>query len=176
MHSMVEISHEFLKPVLHPQAVCVDGTFGTGKDSVFFLNQKVKKVIAFEIQKEAIDACTITDPRFILNPAGHENMDEYIQEEIDAIIFNFGYCPGLDPLISTKWQTSCTAVKKGLSLLKQKGRMALVLYPHEQGRIEAEKIESMLSELDAYKYSILKMNLLNQDKSPYIIGIEKREK
>ena len=54
--------------------------------------------------------------------------------------------------------------------------MALVLYPHEQGRIEAEKIESMLSELDAYKYSILKMNLLNQDKSPYIIGIEKREK
>ena len=154
MHSMVEISHEFLKPVLHPQAICVDGTFGTGKDSVFFLNQKVKKV----------------------NPAGHENMDEYIQEEIDAIIFNFGYCPGLDRSISTKWQTSCTAVKKGLSLLKQKGRMALVLYPHEQGRIAAEKIESMLSELDFYKYSILKMNLLNQDKSPYIIGIEKREK
>lgn len=60
--------------------------------------------------------------------------------------------------------------------MKQKGRMALVLYPHEQGRIEAEKIESILSELDAYKYSILKMNLLNQDKSPYIIGIEKREK
>lgn len=33
MKSMVDLSHEFLKPVLHKQAICVDATLGQGKDT-----------------------------------------------------------------------------------------------------------------------------------------------
>ncbi|WP_288001727.1 hypothetical protein [Holdemanella sp.] len=36
MKSMVDLSHEFLKPVLHKQAICVDATLGQGKDTDFF--------------------------------------------------------------------------------------------------------------------------------------------
>ena len=45
MKSMVDLSHEFLKPVLHKQAICVDATLGQGKDTDFFLSQNVHKVV-----------------------------------------------------------------------------------------------------------------------------------
>ena len=51
MKSMVDLSHEFLKPVLHKQAICVDATLGQGKDTDFFLSQNVHKVYGFEIQR-----------------------------------------------------------------------------------------------------------------------------
>ena len=53
MKSMVDISHEFLKPVLHKQSICVDATLGQGKDTDFFLSQNVHKVYGFEIQRMA---------------------------------------------------------------------------------------------------------------------------
>ena len=52
MKSMVELSHDFLLPTLHSQAICIDATLGKGKDAQFFLDHSVKKVYGFEIQKE----------------------------------------------------------------------------------------------------------------------------
>ena len=51
MKSMVDLSHEFLKSVLHKQAICVDATLGQGKDTDFFLSQNVHKVYGLKIQK-----------------------------------------------------------------------------------------------------------------------------
>lgn len=172
MRSFVDLSHDFLKPVLHYQAICVDATLGNGLDSRFFLSQKVKKVIAFEVQQEAIDKSNIQDTHFEVHLMGHEHMDEVIHQEVDAMIFNFGYCPGLDESIHTNVNTSLEAVKKGLALLKKKGRMALVFYPHDQGQQEAQEIENYLMSLDSNQYMILKTKLMNR-KSPYLVGIEK---
>ena len=47
MKSMVDLSHEFLKPVLHKQAICVDATLGQGKDTDFFLSQNVHNLTYF---------------------------------------------------------------------------------------------------------------------------------
>ena len=42
MKSMVEIAHAFLEPCLHRQAVCVDATFGNGKDILFGTRRAVR--------------------------------------------------------------------------------------------------------------------------------------
>lgn len=55
MKSMVDLSHEFLKSVLHKQAICVDATLGQGKDTDFFLSQNVHKVYGFEIQRDVFE-------------------------------------------------------------------------------------------------------------------------
>ncbi|MGM9961972.1 MAG: tRNA (mnm(5)s(2)U34)-methyltransferase [Holdemanella porci] len=175
MRSMVEISHDFLKPALHVQAVCIDATLGNGKDSLFFLNQNVKKVIAFEIQKEAFEKNTIKDIRFKPYLLGHEHMDQVIQGPVDAIVFNFGYCPGLNQDIYTMPNTSVLAIQKGLSFLRKKGRMALVLYPHKEGKREAEGIELFLNSLDTSVYTIVKVSMFSKNDCPYFIGIEKGE-
>ena len=41
MKSMVELSHDFLLPTLHSQAICIDATLGKGKDAQFFLDHSV---------------------------------------------------------------------------------------------------------------------------------------
>lgn len=175
MKSIVEQSHDFLLPVLHRQAICIDATLGHGKDTRFFLNQNTKLVYGFEIQEDVLieTTKTINSKHFKGILDGHENMDQYVQTEVDGIIFNFGYCPGLDNQIMTQAKTSLIAIIKALNLLKTKGRMALVFYPHEQGRQEATLIEDYLMSLSSSVYYVEKRIQLNQVGSPYLIGIEK---
>lgn len=176
MKSMVDLSHEFLLPVLHQGAICVDGTLGHGKDARFFLEQQVLKVYGFEIQEDVFKETTqaIQNKRFCPWLLGHEKIDEVIKGKIDCAIFNFGYCPGGDESITTHSETSLIAIQKTLKLLKKKGRLALVLYPHEEGKKEASCIEEFVSSLDFNQYSVMKMKLMNQKQSPYLIGIEKK--
>ena len=176
MKSMVEMSHEFLKPALHTQAICIDATIGNGKDSQFFLHQNVRKVYGFEIQKDVLETvqAKITDSRWHPILSGHENMDQYVKEEVDAIVFNFGFCPNGKPNITTLPKTSTIAVQKALQLLKRKGRMALVLYPHQYGKEEQHDIESMLHDLSNHDFQIEKVQSINVDEMPYMIAIEKR--
>lgn len=175
MKSVVEQSHDFLYECLHKGAVCIDATLGHGKDTKFFLEHHVKKVYGFEIQKDIIEKTTkdIDNDRLTAIFDGHQNMDQYISEDVDAIIFNFGYCPNTDSMITTTKDTSLTAVKKALELLKKKGRMALVMYPHQEGQQEARSIEEYLNSLDPHRYYIEKRFQLNQSNSPYLIDIEK---
>lgn len=175
MKSAVEQSHEFLKPCLHKGAVCIDATLGHGKDALFFLKNRVRKVYGFEIQEEVYLETKeqIQMHGFVPLWAGHETMDKYVKEEVDVIVFNFGYCPYFDSSIKTQTDTSLIAVQKGLSLLKKKGRMALVFYPHEEGKEEARIIESYLETLDPRSFYIEKRIQCNQMNSPYLIGIEK---
>ena len=169
---MVYSSHQFLLPVLHKQAICIDATMGNGKDTLFFLKQNVHTVYAFEIQKEVYTntVSKIENRRFKPYCIGHERMDEYVHKEVDAIVFNFGYCPGFDSSITTTLKTSLVAVEKAISLLKQKGRLALVFYPHEEGLKEAKEIENQLrirKDINCIKIETFKEN------SPYLIGVEK---
>ena len=171
MKSMVALSHEFLKPALHPQAVCIDATLGNGKDTRFFLEHKVGHVYGFEIQKEIFERTVKDlDPRkFTGMRMSHESIDQIHQA--DAIVFKFGYCPGADPDITTLAKTSVTAVEKAIKILRRKGRMALVFYPHPQGVEESRAIEAVL-----VKYtdtcSMIRIEQIGKE-SPYMIGIEK---
>ena len=173
---MVELSHEFLKPVLHAQAICIDATIGNGKDSMFFLNQNVRKVYGFEIQEDILEKTKehVADVRWIPILEGHEKMMNYVHEEVDAILFNFGYCPNGNETITTLPSTSLEAVKQALMLLKRKGRLVLVLYPHQYGNEEQETIESYLETLSQHDFQIYKIQALNVKQMPYMIGIEKR--
>ncbi len=175
MKSIVEQSHDFLLPCLHKGAICIDATLGNGKDTIFFLNHKVKKVYGFEIQEDILKFTLniINNDKLIGILDGHEKMLNYVKEEIDAIIFNFGYCPDSDSDITTLPDTSLIAVKNALNTLKHKGRMVLVMYPHDQGRKEAELIEDYLKQVDHHLFYIEKSYQLNQDNSPYLIQIEK---
>ena len=154
MKSMVDLSHEFLKPVLHKQAICVDATLGQGKDTDFFLSQNVHKVYGFEIQRDVFESTKerLDDQRTCFYNVGHEHMKEYIHEEVDAILFNFGYFPKGDLKITTQSSSSVSAVRQALNLLKVKGRMALVMYPHDTGKEEAICVEEFLkTQTSVYK-------------------------
>lgn len=174
MKSMVDLSHEFLKPALHKQAICVDATLGQGKDTDFFLSQNVRIVYGFEIQRDVFESTKerLDDQRTCFYNVGHEHMEEYIHEEVDAILFNFGYFPKGDPKITTQSSSSVSAVRQALNLLKVKGRMALVMYPHESGQEEAKCMEQFLKTQTTIQ--VQKVQNLLVDHCPYLLLIEKR--
>lgn len=174
MKSMVDLSHEFIRPVLHKQAICVDATSGQGKDTDFFLSQNVHKVYGFEIQKDVFESTKkrLGNQRTCFFHVGHEYMQDYIHEEVDAILFNFGYFPKGDPKITTQSSSSVSAVKQALHLLKVKGRMALVMYPHESGQEEAKCMEQFLKTQTTIQ--VQKVQNLLVDHCPYVLLIEKR--
>ena len=174
MKSMVDLSHEFLKPVLHKQAICVDATLGQGKDTDFFLSQNVRRIYGFEIQRDVFESTKkrLGNQRTCFFHVGHEYMQDYIHEEVDAIIFNFGYFPSGNHDITTHSSSSVSAVKQALSLLKVKGRMALVMYPHDTGKEEAICVEEFLKTQTTIQ--VQKVQNLLVDHCPYLLLIEKR--
>lgn len=177
MKSMVEISHHFLKPALHKQAIAIDATLGQGKDSLFFLNCQAAKVYAFEIQKDLVDLARqkIQDDRFTVFEKGHETMLETLSFEkraVDAVIFNFGWDPGQKKGIVSNPDTSLKAVLSALTLLKHKGRMALVFYPHLEGVEEKRQILDALQVCEDLE--ILLVDCAFKNNAPSLALIEKK--
>lgn len=161
MKSMVQNSHEFLKEVLHPQAIVIDATLGAGKDSAFFLQQSLSKLFCFEVDKTALEegkqkienvkAKRSKPVEVSVLHRSHDQMFPLLAEyqgKVDAIVFNFGWYPG-DPARShTTARTSALGVKQALELLRVKGRMALVFYSHEESNEEEIKVWEVLKEFE----------------------------
>ncbi|MBQ0064733.1 MAG: class I SAM-dependent methyltransferase [Firmicutes bacterium] len=172
MKSIVDYSHEFLASALHKGAICVDATLGNGHDAQFFLDQNVRKVHAFEIQEDVYQKTMekLNSKKLYGHCKSHEYIDE-IEEVVDAIVFNFGYCPGKEEAITTQVETSLLAVQRAYTFLKRKGRMALVFYPHEEGKREAQAILNWLYTLS--DVDLIKIEML-QKECPYFVGVEKK--
>lgn len=177
MKSMSELSHQFLKPALHQQAICIDGTLGYGRDAGFFLEQGAKHVYAYEIQPNLLAAAlqNLSDPRIHALAKSHDQIGHdlgHLQGKVDAVIFNFGYDPHTLQGIATTTDSSLAAIQAAVRLLRIKGRMALVFYPHPQGMQEKEAIfkwlETQLHLETTYICHPFKHN------SPSLLCIEKR--
>ena len=179
MKSMVQISHDFLAPALHTQAVCVDATFGQGKDTAFFLNSNVSKVYAFDVQPALVEqgkAKFCTEKAEILN-LSHEALDQALACEtrpLDAVIFNFGWDPAQKGGIETSPESSVKGVLAAFERLRPKGRMALVFYPHPQGKAEEERVLAALKPLNG-KMEVLMAVHPFQANAPRACLIQKRK-
>lgn len=178
----VQLAHGWLDNYLLPGATAVDATVGNGHDTLY-LARKVGfsgRVYGFEIQEKALhnasellhdEGCTNIVQLF---HTGHENIGEYIKDEVDVIIFNLGYLPGGDHLILTRPNTTIKAVSSGLAILKKGGAICLVIYTgHPGGEEEQVQVEQFLGELDKHIFCVTKLCFLNRDKAPYIIMVEK---
>lgn len=152
MKPVTAFCHDFLAPALHRQALCLDGTLGTGMDSRFFLDHGVHAVFAFEIREEIAlqTEKTIDDKRLHVYPCSHERAGTLLGHyagQLDAAVFNFGYYPKQRNSQPTQTASSLKAVQEAFTLLKPKGRMCLVFYSHEEGKKEAEAIMAFLETL-----------------------------
>jgi tRNA G37 N-methylase Trm5 len=181
----VEFSHYLLEKTVEMGDVVLDATAGNGHDSKFLaeLAGGEGKVYSFDIQQEALDRTADLFKKNSLAAqieliySNHTEIDKYIEEDLDAIIFNLGYLPGGNKKIITKSESTITALKKSLELLKVKGIVILVVYSgHEGGKEERKALLNYSSNLDYKKYNVLNYKFLNQPgPPPEIIAIIKRK-
>ena len=156
------IVHEIVKKYTPIGGVAVDATAGRGYDTAFLCDVVGEngKVYAFDIQESAINST-----RALLDSQGkkatlildsHANMGEYVEENVDVILFNLGYLPHGDHSIYTHFESTKTAILKGLDLLKSGGVMCVTIYyGGDSGYEEKDALLPWLKTLDSDKYQVL---------------------
>lgn len=165
--NVIELAHQKLKQILHKDMVVVDATCGNGNDT-HFLSPLVKQVHAFDIQSEAIINSKDLNKDFsniTYYHTSHERITEFIKD-YGGIIFNLGYLPKGNKLITTTHQTTITTLKR---LHKaQKGFILIVAYPgHIEGFIEQVAIQSFLDKLDII-YEVIRLPHITKNEAPII--------
>jgi SAM-dependent methyltransferase len=182
--SVLGQAHEFVRQRLHPGDIAVDATAGNGVDTLF-LAQRVGKrghVYAFDIQQQAL-----TNTRERLEKAGvlanviliHDSharlldhLPETVHGQVAAVMFNFGYLPGGDPSVITQIESSLSALKAALKVLKTGGIISAVLYRgHPGGEEEARAIYDFVSNLPSDRYEVYNYRPLNRRNAPELVAI-----
>lgn len=166
--SAIQAAHHILQPCLKRALVLVDATAGNGSDTLFLAEHSLPeaKVYAFDVQAEALaQAKELTlayadKIHFLL--AGHQCVDEYIKDDIDAAIFNLGYLPGGDHQMTTRAETTLAAVEKFLQKLSLQGCLIIVAYPgHSEGAREKELLSAWLEQLPSRQFTAGCYQLIN---------------
>lgn len=178
-----KITRNIIKSHVKEGDVVLDCTVGNGKDTL----QLAKivgdsgRVYGFDIQKEALERTSKVlhienvNNRVTLIEDSHENIDLYIKNKLDFIIYNLGYLPNGDKNIKTESFSTLISLNKSLDLLKNNGIIVITSYVgHEGGMDEKNAVENLLSKLDQKKYNVIKYDFINQRNCPPVTyGVEK---
>ncbi len=166
------LSHKFISEHLSPGAFCIDATAGRGRDTVFLasLCGKTGKVLAFDIQKEAIEST-----RALVKQEGyedtvtvicdsHSNMARYADKNsADAIMFNLGWLPGGDHSIFSRPETSIPALDAALEILKPGGVMSVCVYHGKNcGTMEKDALTEYFKTIDNKRFTVITLEFSNR--------------
>src|SRR5690554_1005940 len=162
----------------------IDATIGNGNDTLFLAKLVKNKghVFGFDIQEKALyNTKSLLNKNNCNNVTLYKSSHEYITSKIPAkyhgkiasTIFNLGYLPRGDKLITTNKISTLKAVKSILSILKTNGIIVLVVYlGHIEGKLEKEALIDYVKKLDQKKYQVLMYRFINQiNDAPFIIAI-----
>ena len=150
--ALTDDAHQLIRDhFLHKEKrLAVDATCGNGFDTQFLAELGFIKVVGFDIQKAAIEACAqqIKHKTVELVLAGHQTMERYIDAEVDCVMFNFGYLPSGDKTLTTNADNSVDAILAATRLLSNNGLISLMCYPgHPSGALETQSIQECLTSL-----------------------------
>lgn len=179
------LAADYMKRAVRPGDAVVDATMGNGKDTLFLceLVGEHGHVYAFDVQEEAVARTRerIAEagfaPRTTLLLAGHETMAEQVKEPVQAVMFNLGWLPGAVHAVTTKTETTLTAVRAAAELIAPGGIVTVCVYPgHEEGTRELEALTAFAAGLDVRRFNVLHHRFANASaQTPQLILIQKNK-
>ena len=163
----------------------VDATMGNGKDTLFLcdLVGETGHVYAFDVQAEAVERTRERvreagfEDRTTLFLAGHETMAEHIKAPVQAVMFNLGWLPGAQHIVTTKTDTTIKAVHAALELIVPGGIVTVCVYPgHEEGTRELEALKEYVSGLSVRTFNVLYHSFVNaSSQTPQLFLIQRNK-
>ncbi len=172
------LSHRLFREHVSPGSICIDATAGRGRDTELFcqLVGEQGKVLAFDIQQEALDSTrALLEEKGVLQRAqlildSHEHMHLYAKPgSVDCIAFNLGWLPGGSHQIFTRPQSSIAAIESGLKLLRVGGVMSIcIYYGRDCGFEERDTLLAYLPTIDSQKFTVLLQQFCNRPNNPPI--------
>lgn len=190
MTNILEKVKRLIDVGMREAGIYADFTMGNGFDTLYLSKNcpEGSMIYAFDVQSDAIESTKrlLDDEncpdnyRLIFD--SHENFDAHIPqlelgERIKCGVFNLGYRPTGDKKITTLRSSTLAALRKAVDFLDFGGVIVAAIYPgHEEGAAEGELIREYGENLDSREYDVLYHRLINIKTSPYIIGIQKKNK
>ena len=164
------LAADCLKQILQPGDRAIDATMGNGHDTCMLaeLVGSAGHVDAFDIQPQALEKTReallekeLLD-RVSLFGDGHQTIPEHVEQKVKACCFNLGWLPGGDKSVTTRWETTKTAVEAALKLLEKGGVVTVCAYPgHDAGDEERRQLMDLLAGLRPQEYNVLHQHFLN---------------
>jgi 16S rRNA C1402 N4-methylase RsmH len=187
LQRILPFAKQLLQSAVQEGDIVVDGTIGNGHDTVFLakLVGSTGHVYGFDIQEDAVINTSARlktenlEKRTTIFCQGHQYIKSSIPEErhgkISGAIFNLGYLPGGDISIVTVPETTISAIKQLLEIMKPEGIIVIVIYHgHEEGQVERDELMNFVKEIDPRHGHVLQYQFINkQNNPPYIVAIEK---
>lgn len=190
-------THRLLGEVLAPGALALDLTAGNGHDTLFLARAvgPQGRVVAFDIQEQALanTAARLASEDFAVHRgvrrdgegallpgahlvAGcHASLKGHLEEAPQAAVANLGYLPGGDHGVTTAVKTTTDALCQAMELLAPGGRLAVVVYTgHPGGAAEGAAVDALFAALDPKGWEVLRMEVPNRLRSPYLLMACKR--
>ena len=153
MTSLTQQAQERITSHLLAGDIVVDATCGNGFDTVFLAEQVGPSghVFAFDIQALAIKNTLqllkeqSLEQQVTVTLKSHDTMKQVVpvkfHKKISTVMFNLGYLPGSDKSCITTTDSTISALKQSLFLLKDDGCLSIMLYPgHEGGQDETDAV------------------------------------
>ncbi|WIV10962.1 class I SAM-dependent methyltransferase [Proteiniborus sp. MB09-C3] len=184
-NNVVSIAKALMIKRISKGNIVVDATVGNGNDTLLLaqLVGEEGKVYGFDIQESAINNTNLKliennfNESVYLIKDSHENIDQYVVDKADLIVFNLGYLPGGSHDIVTKAETTVIALEKSLDLLKENGLLLVTTYVgHNEGKTEDRQINKYFSVIDQKKFNVLKFEFINQINYPPVLYCVEKNK
>ncbi|HWR45221.1 class I SAM-dependent methyltransferase [Sporomusa sp.] len=176
----VVMAQRLLRPKLVTAILVVDATAGNGNDTLFLADNTPNTTVvwAFDIQTQALTKTQelLTnhelDYKVHLVLDSHAHIPKYINQPVDAAMFNLGYLPGGDHAISTSSDTTIQAIAQTLQLLAADGLVTIAAYPgYEHGRLELQAVHEYLTSLSQKMFTVACWSMVNQKNSPPVLYV-----
>lgn len=180
MKTHLTLAHNTWEKYIQPGDTVIDATAGNGNDT-FFLAQLLKgegKLIGYDIQAEALAQ---TQKRLADLPAHWREIVElrlqshvqFSENKVKLIVYNLGYLPGGNKMITTKTESTLLSLQSALHSLAKKGSISITCYPgHPAGVLEQKAIMEFLKTLPSDKWNICHHVWLNRPVSPTWIWLQ----
>jgi tRNA G37 N-methylase Trm5 len=175
MIKIAEMAHEWaLRNHKTSLDLAVDMTAGRGQDTLF-LAGVAKRVVAFDIQEEAIRSTEnlLREHRFEhvrLHCADHCRIGEFVNPPIDLAFYNLGYLPNGSKSIQTTAETTVTSLKILLPMLSVGGAAWITCYPKHNNE-EASAVLRFCQTLPSRQFDVMKVGVVNKELSPFVLSI-----
>ncbi|WP_304340197.1 tRNA (mnm(5)s(2)U34)-methyltransferase [Metaclostridioides mangenotii] len=181
---ITDINKIYLEKIVKSGDIVVDATMGNGYDTKYLAEVVGKDgfVYSFDIQESALVSTrkllekSNLDNSVKLIHDGHENILNYVFEEVSCVLFNLGYLPRANHDIITKPETTIKSIEGSLKLLKPNGVVSIAIYTgHEGGIKERNAVYEFAKNLSQNEFSVMECAFLNQvNDPPQLLMIEKK--
>lgn len=163
------LAADYIRRTVREGDTVVDATMGNGGDTLFLAEivGETGRVYGFDVQKEAVERTRArlesagVQERATLLLAGHETMSEHVHDAPVAVMFNLGWLPGSEHIVTTRTETTLKAVGAAVDMIAPGGIVTVCIYPgHEEGRRELDALLAFACGLSVQKFNVLHHHFL----------------